>query len=149
MLGIEYLHSEGLVHGDLHGVGVRTLFSKLATDAKGQWQGNLLVTDDYKIQLTDFGMTAIADATPHGYGSAHGHGKIRWTAPELFEPEYFGLELQRPTFQSDIYAYSCVCVEVRSMEYIFLMRRNSLTSVFLVTPAIYPGRSVLGTAQAF
>lgn len=37
---------------------------------------------------------------------------MRWTAPELFEPEEFGLDSRRPTFESDLYAYSCICIEV-------------------------------------
>ncbi|TCD65225.1 hypothetical protein EIP91_002972 [Steccherinum ochraceum] len=94
-LGIEYLHLEGLVHSDLHG-------------------GNLLLTDDLEIQLADFGMATIADASAYGYGSLHGGGKMRWTAPELFEPEQFGLDSRRPTFESDMYAYSCICIELYS-----------------------------------
>ncbi|TCD69152.1 hypothetical protein EIP91_008629 [Steccherinum ochraceum] len=92
-LGLEYLHSEGIVHGDLHG-------------------GNVLVDAGGNACLTDFGMAVIADATAYQYGSIHGGGAVRWTAPELIEPEEFGMHARRPTFASDIYSLACVCIEL-------------------------------------
>lgn len=92
-LGLAYLHAEGVVHGDLHA-------------------GNVLVDENGAIRLTDFGMSLIAEGTAYNYGSHHGGGATRWSAPELFDPEAFGLESSRPTFQSDIYAFACVCIEV-------------------------------------
>lgn len=93
-LGLAYLHSEGIVHGDLHA-------------------GNLLVDENGSIRLTDFGMSLIAEGTAYNYGSQHGGGAVHYTAPELFEPETFGLKTSRPTPRSDIYAFACVCTEVR------------------------------------
>lgn len=58
-------------------------------------------------------MSLIAEGTAYNYGSQHGGGATRWSAPELFDPEEFGLESSRPTFQSDIYAFACICIEVR------------------------------------
>ena len=91
--GLAYLHEEGIVHSDLHG-------------------GNILVDDDGHARLADFGMALIAEGTAYNYGSLHGGGAIRWSAPELLDPEEFGFENSRPTFQSDIYAFACMCVEV-------------------------------------
>ncbi|TCD66571.1 hypothetical protein EIP91_001239 [Steccherinum ochraceum] len=54
-LGVQYLHSEHIVHGDLHG-------------------GNILVDSDGTIRLTDFGMSVTSDGTPYRYGSIHGGG---------------------------------------------------------------------------
>ncbi|TCD67327.1 hypothetical protein EIP91_000248 [Steccherinum ochraceum] len=95
-LGLEYLHRENVVHGDLHG-------------------GNILVDKAGDIKLTDFGMSVTADGTPYNYGSVHGGGAVRWTAPELIEPEEFGLPNRRPTFQSDVYSFACVCIELYSL----------------------------------
>ena len=92
-MGLAYLHSEGIVHGDLHG-------------------GNLLVDSNGSIRLTDFGMALVSEGTAYNYGSHHGGGATRWTAPELFDPDVFGLDSSRPTFQSDIYSLACVGVEV-------------------------------------
>lgn len=92
-LGLAYLHAEGVVHGDLHA-------------------GNILVDGNGALRLGDFGMSLIAEGTGYNYGSLHGGGATRWSAPELFEPEEFGLESSRPTFKSDIYAFACICIEV-------------------------------------
>ena len=62
-------------------------------------------------------MSLIADATGYNYASIHGGGAVRWTAPELFDPETFGLESRRATFKSDVYAFGCLCVEVGYFRY--------------------------------
>ena len=89
-----YLHNEGVVHGDLHG-------------------GNILVDDVGNACVHDFGMSLIADAIPYNYGSMHGGGIFSFRAPELHDPEQFGLGTSRPTFRSDIFSFACVCTEVR------------------------------------
>lgn len=90
---MEYLHNEGLVHGDIHGA-------------------NILVNDDGHACLTDFGMSLISEATANNYGSIHGGGAMRWSAPEVLDPEVFGLETGRPTFDSDVFSFACTCFEV-------------------------------------
>ena len=72
----------------------------------------MLVDVDGSIRLTDFGMSLFAEGTPYQNNSVHGGGAVRWTAPELIEPEEFGLEYRRPTSRSDIYSFGCVCIEV-------------------------------------
>ncbi|TCD66580.1 hypothetical protein EIP91_001137 [Steccherinum ochraceum] len=96
-LGLQYLHEEKVVHGDLHG-------------------GNILVDACGDVKLTDFGMSVAADGTPYNYGSTHGGGAVRWTAPELIEPEEFGFPNRRPTVQSDVYSFACICVELYSLQ---------------------------------
>ena len=56
-----YLHTEGIVHGDIHG-------------------GNILIDSAGSVRLADFGMALISDATSYGYGSAHGGGAVRWAS---------------------------------------------------------------------
>lgn len=46
-------------------------------------------------------------ATSHKKGGASG-----WLAPKLLDAEVFGLSESRPTFASDIYAFTSVCIEV-------------------------------------
>ena len=92
-MGLAYLHSEGIVHGDIHA-------------------GNVLVDRNGAARLADFGLSLLSEGTAYNYGSQHGGGATRFSAPELFDPEEFGLESSRPTFQSDVYAFACVCVEV-------------------------------------
>ncbi|KAH8101164.1 kinase-like domain-containing protein, partial [Cristinia sonorae] len=92
-LGLDYLHDEGIVHGDIHG-------------------GNLLIDETGSIRLTDFGLGVIAEATPHLYGSTHGGGAPEYRAPELLDPEQFEQENARPTRASDVYAFGCLSVEL-------------------------------------
>lgn len=81
------------MHGDLHG-------------------GNVLVDDTGNAQLTDFGLSHLAQATEYNYGSTHGGGMLRFTAPEVNDPEEFQLPSRRPTFRSDMYSFAFTCVEV-------------------------------------
>ena len=91
--GLEYLHNEGIIHGDLHAA-------------------NILVDDKGNACLTDFGLSLIAEASAYNYGSVHGGGAIRYQAPELIDPEEFGLESSRPTPASDIFSFACTAIEV-------------------------------------
>ncbi|KAJ7157387.1 kinase-like domain-containing protein [Mycena filopes] len=90
--GLHYLHSQNLVHGDLRG-------------------SNILITPEWRACLTDFGLASISDATTKG--TTKQSGSIRWMAPELIDPSQFGGRFLR-TFASDVYAFGCVCIEVRA-----------------------------------
>ncbi|KAJ7044734.1 kinase-like domain-containing protein [Mycena alexandri] len=89
-VGLQYLHSENIVHGDLRGA-------------------NILLDDEGHARLADFGLTTFADGplAPTKRG-----GSTRWMAPELLDPESCGLEVFQRTFASDIYSFACVCLEV-------------------------------------
>ncbi|KAJ7482316.1 kinase-like domain-containing protein, partial [Mycena galericulata] len=89
--GLQYLHSQNIVHGDLRG-------------------SNILVTPEWSACLADFGLTSLSDATTATHTS-HRAGSIRWMAPELIDPERFGQRFLR-TPASDVYAFGCVCLEL-------------------------------------
>ncbi|KAJ7809655.1 kinase-like domain-containing protein, partial [Mycena leptocephala] len=89
--GLQYLHSQNIVHGDLRGA-------------------NILITDEWSACLADFGLTSLSDATTATHTS-HRAGSIRWMAPELIDPEQFGMKFAR-TPASDVYAFGCVCLEL-------------------------------------
>ena len=74
-------------------------------------QANILVDDDLHIKLADFGLSVFADGSSRSYASMRG-GNPRWLAPELIDPDEFGLDSQRPTFCSDVYSFACVLIEV-------------------------------------
>ncbi|TCD62377.1 hypothetical protein EIP91_006959 [Steccherinum ochraceum] len=92
-LGLSYLHEQGIVHGDLHG-------------------GNILIDEQGNVRLTDFGLSLISEATAGQYASVHGGGAFHFRAPELFDPEEFGLAEARPTSATDMYAFACTCMEL-------------------------------------
>lgn len=71
------------------------------------FQPNIFVQNNGSVALADFGLTVIADVgsslTRTGRIGAAG-----WRAPELLD-----IDPVRPTEKSDVYAFGCVCVEVR------------------------------------
>ncbi|EEB93189.1 hypothetical protein MPER_08195 [Moniliophthora perniciosa FA553] len=86
--GIEYLHSQNVVHGDIKGA-------------------NILIDEEYHPRLADFGLTTFADT--NGQNTTDHGGTLRWMAPELFS---FTGEPPRRTFASDIYAFGCLIIEL-------------------------------------
>ncbi|KAJ6588772.1 kinase-like domain-containing protein, partial [Mycena capillaripes] len=89
--GLQYLHSQNIVHGDLRGA-------------------NILITSEWSACLADFGLTSLSDATTATHTS-HRAGSIRWMAPELIDPGHFGQKFLR-TPATDVYAFGCVCLEL-------------------------------------
>ena len=81
------------MHGDLHA-------------------GNILIDGNGSALLTDFGLSLIMEATPYSNGSIHGGGAVHWRAPELIDPQEFGLDNARPTPKSDVFSFACTAVEV-------------------------------------
>lgn len=63
-----------------------------------------MIDEDLHIRLADFGLALLSDAGSSSM-SSHGGGGTRWTPPEV-------LNGKRPNYQSDVYAFACVCIEV-------------------------------------
>ncbi|KAJ6476175.1 kinase-like domain-containing protein [Mycena sanguinolenta] len=88
--GLQYLHSCGIVHGDLRGT-------------------NILINEHWSACLADFGLSILSDAT--ATMSTNRGGSLYWMAPELLAPDRFGTEFTR-TPASDVFAFGCVCFEL-------------------------------------
>ena len=119
--GIQYIHSEGIVHGDI--CGVRRSLPK--PDAPKLMllcpllQDNVLLDADLHAQIADFGLTRHSEATVTQSGAMHYH----FAAPELFrewardeeeetsESDDDG-QLSTRTRKSDVYAFGCLYYEV-------------------------------------
>lgn len=97
-LGLAYLHSEGIVHGDLH-------------------TGNLLVDENCCVRIADFGLSVLADASAYHTASENGGGTRRWIAPELHDADEFDRASRRPTRQSDVFSFGFTCTEVCRYRY--------------------------------
>ncbi|KAJ7663064.1 kinase-like domain-containing protein [Mycena polygramma] len=89
--GLQYLHAQKIIHGDLRGA-------------------NILVTDDWSACLADFGLAQFSVVTST-VSSLNRGGTLRWMAPELLNPGDFGLQFNR-TIATDIYAFGCTCLEL-------------------------------------
>ncbi|KZT22026.1 kinase-like protein [Neolentinus lepideus HHB14362 ss-1] len=114
--GLAYLHDSGLVHGDLRGV-------------------NILVDDNWHVQLSDFGLTDIIESTQRS--SSRG-GSVRWMAPELINPRAFLDEVFRRTTASDIYSFGCVCLELYTLQIPFSYIAHDTTVLLEVINGVRP-----------
>jgi serine/threonine protein kinase len=88
--GLEYLHSIGIVHGDVRCVSYLTQFA----NTKLTWskQSNVLISDDNEALISDFGLSTYL---PKMSASNNLHGSFRWRAPEMHRPEKFNLTIQQ------------------------------------------------------
>ena len=114
--GLNYLHSQNVVHGDLKGVGeFRGWFHYVLTSYT---QPNVLIDNNKNAVLCDFGLASItADAgSPHA-SPVNSAGSIRWMAPErlsIYDPNNLDAEPagSRVTKESDMYSLAMVVIEV-------------------------------------
>ncbi|KAG6909001.1 hypothetical protein DXG01_002387 [Tephrocybe rancida] len=92
--GVEYLHANGVVHGDLKAA-------------------NILVDGFGRACLSDFGLSGVADneiikwATQSSAASKG--GTARWQAPELHDPEIDNIHNSK---ESDVFAWASTSYEV-------------------------------------
>jgi serine/threonine protein kinase len=104
--GLRYIHSEGIVHGDL--CGVRILISGLSTSTS-MYQENILLDSTFRCQISGFGLTRNSAATTSSM--------LNFIAPELFIRsdqldldtcyEHYNMR-ERKTMQTDVYAFGCL-----------------------------------------
>ncbi|THU78891.1 kinase-like protein, partial [Dendrothele bispora CBS 962.96] len=88
--GLTYLHEKKVIHGDLKGA-------------------NILITAAGRATIADFGLSRLMESETlalSSKGSRTVQGTARWLAPECL------LKHKPLSYQSDIYAYGCVCYEV-------------------------------------
>ncbi|KAF8339436.1 kinase-like domain-containing protein [Amanita rubescens] len=118
--GMEYIHSEGIVHGDLRG-------------------DNVLLDANLHVQIADFGLTRLLDATNTQSGAKH----LNFSAPELFgcledADDPSAVEPAR-TQMSDVYAFGCLYYEIHYGAVPFASK-NEVQIWNLVTRGVLPPR---------
>ena len=124
------MHDLRIVHGDLKGV-CASLNTKYLCASHPSTKANILVNNDRRACIADFGLTTITGVAANASARASwvslisndtlmsftAGGTYRWMSPELLDPERFGvpeLKGDRPTRQSDCYALGMVIYEVRA-----------------------------------
>ena len=135
------MHGEGIVHGDLKGVGVkmskpRCLLSDLILKA------NILINQDGHACLADFSLTTIISdpVYPTTSNMSAAAGTTRWMSPERLNPVQFGAADSRPTKDSDCYALGMVILEVLSGDVPFTRDCNEFMVMKKVLEGERPGR---------
>ncbi|KAF8313734.1 kinase-like domain-containing protein [Amanita rubescens] len=127
---IQYLHSEGIVHGDLHG-------------------GNVLLDPEFHCQIADFGTTRHSEASVTRSTKTF---NLHFAAPELFgvctncnDPQCDGcfenqkVRHRNKTMKTDVYAFGCLYY-VTFFNTIPFQGRNNFQVVRLVTGGMRPTR---------
>ncbi|KAG6914841.1 hypothetical protein DXG01_015032 [Tephrocybe rancida] len=94
--GVEYLHMNDIVHGDLKGC-------------------NVLIDSSGRASLCDFGLASVTDPKIIKWTSqstmASKGGTTRWQAPELHETEDMTDEIYN-TKATDVFAWAGICYEI-------------------------------------
>ncbi|KAJ7588426.1 kinase-like domain-containing protein, partial [Mycena floridula] len=86
--GLEYLHKQTIIHGDLKAL-------------------NVLVTPSLRACIMDFGLSTIAASQmTTSSSSSNNAGTLAWKAPETIR------HVDGNTQKSDMYSFACVCYEV-------------------------------------
>ncbi|KAJ6466790.1 kinase-like domain-containing protein [Mycena sanguinolenta] len=119
-LGLQYLHGQKVVHGDLKGL-------------------NILITPSHRACIADFGVASIADNITvrftHSTVTARA-GTARYQAPELFRIE----NTTKIHYGSDIYAFACVCYEILTGQVPFHEFQNDMAVMMKVAAGYRPPR---------
>ncbi|KAJ7883476.1 kinase-like domain-containing protein [Mycena olivaceomarginata] len=127
-LGLQYLHKEEIVHGDLKAL-------------------NILVTPSHGACIADFGLSAVTDAMTvqftHTTATARG-GTARYQAPELFRAG----NPARIHCGSDVYAFACVCYEILTGKPPYHEMSNDMAVMMSVAQGHRPPRPISCSAPA-
>ncbi|KAG1850304.1 kinase-like domain-containing protein, partial [Suillus tomentosus] len=104
-LGLQYLHGELVVHGDLTG-------------------SNVLIYGNGRACLADFGLsTILVEFIGTSYFTNSIRGNIRWAAAELYEaPDNASL-----TTECDIYSFGSILLQILTCKVPYYYLKNDLT----------------------
>ncbi|KAL5641780.1 hypothetical protein ACGC1H_002026 [Rhizoctonia solani] len=116
--GLEYMHSQSTVHGDLKAM-------------------NVLVSSDGVAMLSDFDFSVMSEASSLLFteSSNSRSGSIRWVAPEMLIEE-----TPKRTKESDVYALGMVGIEIYTGEVPYSQCRMDFTVMTMVTRGTLPIR---------
>ncbi|KAG1840315.1 kinase-like domain-containing protein [Suillus tomentosus] len=95
VLGLQYLHSKDIVHGDL-------------------MPPNVLIDENGDALLADFGLSCLLADHETSFFASHSSGAIRWAAPEIIPLDTERLDecVSKPNKASDIYSFGCIMMQV-------------------------------------
>jgi serine/threonine protein kinase len=109
VLTVDAVHSVPVVHGDL--TPVRQVISGPFLGISSPFsQNNVLLNNEQRAVLMDFGLSSMLLGQGYTYlqRSQAQPGAIRYTAPELLDPDAF----VPPDTRSDVYSFGCLALHV-------------------------------------
>lgn len=115
---IGYLHSKGIVHGDLTA-------------------NNILIDSDCNAQVADHGILAMCPESPN---TSYLRGSVRWAAPELFDVPEDEESSIPPKPASDIYSFGCIMFQVMSGQQPYADVQNNHQVTILIFKGKKPAR---------
>ncbi|KAG1789600.1 kinase-like domain-containing protein [Suillus plorans] len=97
VLGLQYLHSKDIVHGDL-------------------MPPNVLIDENGDALLADFGLSCLLADHETSFFASHSSGATRWAAPEIIplDTEKPDECVSKPNKASDVYSFGCIMMQVLS-----------------------------------
>jgi serine/threonine protein kinase len=107
--GVAYLHGCGFIHGDIKSVSWPSPYTNCFLFIRLR-QKNILINDEGKACITDFGLTRELEVPD--FTTELVEGSTRWMAKELLSWEYDGVP-QLITEASDTWAFGMTVLEVR------------------------------------
>ncbi|KAG2048049.1 kinase-like protein [Suillus hirtellus] len=93
--GLDYLHCNKVIHGDLKPT-------------------NVLIDDNWNAVLTDFGLSLVLGASGFTTTTVNTVGTLRYMAPEMMNPANTTPSALLPTVQSDIWSAGMTSLEILS-----------------------------------
>ena len=114
--GLQYIHSQGIVHADIRGVSLHAFTIFIAALLTLTAQSNILLDINFRPKIADFGLARHSEATGVHSDSLSPY----FMAPELFgrwedDEDLSGSDdmkkIERTPY-SDVYAFGCLYYEV-------------------------------------
>jgi serine/threonine protein kinase len=122
--GLQYLHANSVIHGDLTGP-------------------NVLIHSDGTACIADFGLSLMysefTSASQASWTSTL-KGNMRWMAPELLGEQEDGSQV-RPSEQSDMYSFGGIMLQVLTNEIPYYHLKNDAAIILCIAKSQTPSRS--------
>ncbi|KAG2115765.1 kinase-like domain-containing protein [Suillus discolor] len=122
--GLQYLHTNSVIHGDFTGP-------------------NVLILDDDTACVADFGLSLmyseVISASQASWTSTF-KGNMRWMAPELLVEREDGSQV-RPSEQSDMYSFGGIMLQVLTNKVPYYHLTNDAAIILCIAKSQTPSRS--------